>query len=240
MNTFTSEEMYVLAALMGRSFLIGVEGRSFENGNSDLEAMFRKNFSKLEQRGVFEYRINGTLFIDPELRTSFRVLNKAESVFVVVTDIRGYSEKVNFLQYKDYFCRLTEKSTTYTVESTEPFNQENILKSYLISLGSEKIKEIELPIDLLRQLSELYDSFDKAEADRLLSGTVQDTEIQTLISKCLLQKNGSFVMKEYKRIGSHLVNVNSMIMRFVDDYIIDFLGCGDSDVKLRIYQKEAV
>jgi hypothetical protein len=47
MNRFTSEELYVLASLMGREFIIGVEGKTLENYRSDLKGMLMNNYSDL-------------------------------------------------------------------------------------------------------------------------------------------------------------------------------------------------
>ena len=67
---FSSEELYVLASLLGREYLIGVEDKTLENSRSDLKGMFKRNYDDLEARGLFEYRIDGTLLVDREVKNS--------------------------------------------------------------------------------------------------------------------------------------------------------------------------
>ena len=238
MNLFTSEELYVLASLLGRDFIIGVEEKTYENNSSDLKGLFQKNYSALEARGVFEYRIDGTLLVDHDVKNAVKILNKADCVFVVVTNIRGSREKINFLKYGELYCRLTEKGSAYSLEVMEEFNYGSILDSFGIRLSGVPLKELCIPMTSLKEINDLYNSFSQSDADRMLAELIQDPGTEDLIRECLLRKNGSFVMKEYRRIRNTLSNNNSLILRITDDFILDFSVNDGINVMVRIYRKE--
>jgi len=237
MNLFTSEELYVLASLLGREFIIGVEDRTLENNRSDLKGMFRRNFTDLESRGVFEYRLDGTLLIDRDVRKIIKILNKADNVFVVATDINGKREKVNYLSYSSQFCKLIDMGSRYSMEMVSEFSYRSILDSYGIVLPASPIKKISIPLGDYKEMDELYNSFSKNEADKYLSGIVQDMEAESLIRECMVTKSGSFVMKEYCKVDSHLVAKNDLILRFVGDYILYFSIDDGETVIVSIFKK---
>ena len=222
MNLFTSEEIYVLASLLGREFIVGVEDRTFEKNRSDLKGMFRRNYSDLESRGVFEYRMDGTLLIDHDVRNAIKVMNKADNAFVVATDVNGKHEKVNYLSYGNQFCKLEDLNSRYSLGMIDSFSYQSILDSYGIVLPSSLIKKISLPLANLIEINDMYNSFNTTEADKRLLDAIQDDEIVGLIRESFLKKSGMFVMKQYKKADCHLVMNNNLILRFVDDYILNF------------------
>ena len=238
MSRFTSEELYVLASLMGLEFIIGVEDRTLENNRSGLEGLFRKNYQELEERGVFEYKIDGTLLVERDVRKSINVLNKSDQVLVVITDINGIREKINYLKYGNDYCKLTDKGSSYNLEIIDKFDIDSILSLYSIRVSDNQIKNLSLPVDSLKEISNLYNSFDENEAELMLSELIQDDGIKNDIRECLTKKNESFVLKEYKRIGNHMVNTENLILRFTDQYILSFSVADGKTVDVSIYQKE--
>lgn len=222
MNLFTSEEIYVLASLLGREFIVGVEDRTFEKNRSDLKGMFRRNYSDLESRGVFEYRMDGSLLIDHDVRNAIKVMNKADNVFVVATDVNGKHEKVNYLSYGNQFCKLEDLNSRYSLGMIDSFSYQSILDSYGIVLPSSLIKKISLPLADLIEINDMYNSFNTTEADKRLLDVIQDDEIVGLIRESFLKKSGMFVMKQYNKADCHLVMNNNLILRFVDGYILNF------------------
>lgn len=238
MNRFTSEELYVLASLMGREFIIGVEGKTLENNRSDLKGMLMNNYSDLEVRGLLEYRIDGTLLVDPEIRKIVKILNKADDVFVVSTDINGVHEKVNYLKYGNEYCKLIDKGSSYMVEIVDEFDSNSLLGLYDIKFSGEPVKHFNIPISSLTELSDMYNSFDGSEADAMLSELIHEPETEQLMRECLSQKNNSFVMKEYKRSEKHMVNVSNYILRFIKDNMLSFSICDSDTVIMSIYRKE--
>ena len=235
MNLFTSEEIYVLSSLLGRDYVIGVEGNTLENNRSDLNTMFKKNFSELEYKGVFEYRIDGTLFIDRDVKKMVKVLNKADDIFVVVTDLSGKRKRVNFLCYGDIYCKLIDLGSRYMTEMMDSFSYESILDSYGISIPDNHVKDVSLSLSDLKTIDDLYKSFNVTEGDEHLSNLLSDTETENLIRDCLFKKSNAFVLKEYRRIGARLVNVNELILKFVNDHILRFYISGADTVNVRVY-----
>ena len=235
---FSSEELYVLASLLGREYLIGVEDKTLENSRSDLKGMFKRNYDDLEARGLFEYRIDGTLLVDREVKNSIKVLNKAETVYVIATDIRGKKEKVTFLQYRNSFCKIADNGRTYSSESTDTFDEKTIMDSFNIKYSNEPISVCSIPLNSLKEICELYSSFNETEAEELLSESVLDTDAKELIHRCLISKNYSFVMKGYRKNGNHLVNVNNLFLRFCNEYILSFSIKNNDNVIVNIYRKE--
>lgn len=238
MNLFTSEELYVLAALMGRDFIIGVEGKTLETNRSNLKELYKDCFFNLEARGVFEYKIDGTLLVDREVKSIIKVLNKADGVTVVYTDINGILEKTSFLKYADEYCRLIDRGTSYEAESINYYDIGSLLNAYGIKFSSDSQFKCTLPISSLVEIGELYNSFNQNEADCLLSELVPDKETMNLIRPCLLMKNRFFVLKEYKRIGNHMVVTENLLLRFAEDYILKFVINDGINVDILICQKE--
>ena len=238
MSHFTSEELYVLASLMGLEFIIGVEDRTLENNRSGLEGLFRKNYQELEERGVFEYKIDGTLLVERNVRKSINVLNKSDQVIVVITDIDGSREKTNYLKYGSDYCKLVDKGTSYNLEIVDEFDVDSILSRYRISISDNQIKNLNLSVDSLKEISNLYNSFDENEAEILLSELIQEDGVKAVIRECLTKKDGSFVLKEYKRNGNHMINTENLILRFTDQYILSFSVSDGKTVDVSIYQKE--
>lgn len=238
MNRFTSEELYVLASLMGREFIIGVEGKTLEDNMSDLKGMLMKNYSDLEARGLLEYRIDGTLLVDPEIRKIVKILNKADSVFVVSTDMHGAREKVNYLRYGNEYCKLIDKGTSYSAAVVDEFDSNSLLVLYGIQLSGEPLKKYSVPISFLTELSDMYNSFNGSEADAMLTEIINEPETEKMMHECLSHKNNSFVMKEYKRSGKHMVNVGNYILRYINDFVLSFSICDGDTVIMSIYRKE--
>ena len=237
MNLFTSEELYVIASLLGKEFIIGVEGETFENNLSDLNSLFDRNFTGLESRGVFEYKIDGTLLIDREVNDMIKVLNKADDIFVVATDYAGKKERVDYLRYGELNCKLVDQGNRYLTEIVDGFSNKSILDSYGISLPESPVKNVSILLNDLKTLDGLYNSFNVKEADEYLSKLLSDTAIEELIRECVLKKSNVFVLKEYRRIGHRLVNVDKLILRFVKDYILKFCISGVDMVTVSIYRK---
>ena len=237
MNLFTSEEIYVLASLLGREFIIGVEDRTLENNRSDLKGMFRRNYTDLESRGVFEYRLDGTLLIDRDVRKVIKILNKADNVFVVATDINGKHEKVNYLSYSSQFCKLVDMGSRYSMEIVNEFSFQSILDLFDVVLPASPVKKVSIPLGDYKEMDNLYNSFSTNEADKYLAGIVQDLEAESLIRECLVTKSGSFVMKEYRKADSHLVAKNNLILRFVGDYILNFSIDDGENVIISCFKK---
>lgn len=238
MNLFTSEELYVMASLLGKEFIIGVEGSTLENNISDLKGMFKKNYSELEAKGVFEYRIDGTLLVDRDVGKMINVLNKADNVFVVVADCNGKKEKANYLSYGELYCKLTEQGTQYLTEILDGFSYGSILEHYGISIPAAPVKKIDIGLNDFTAADSLYKSFNTEEADAYLSNLLEDPETEKLIRECLLNKNKAFVMKEYRRLGCRLVNVNELILKFTADHLLRFDINGADTVTVSIYRKE--
>ena len=236
MNTFTSEELYVLAALTRREFLIGVEGNTLEDNMADLRGLFKRNYAELEARGLVEYRMDGTLLLNREVRDSIRVLNKADSVVVVVANINGNRVKTHYLSYGNKVCRLTEDGPKYSLEIITDYDKESVLESCGIDLESSPVTELSIPLDTLNQLNESFSSFDEGEGSRILSGLTQDSRISSLMRDCMLKKNHSFVMKEYKKIGHHIVNTDNLILRFIGNNTIRFSVSDGTNVNVSIYE----
>ena len=109
---------------------------------------------------------------------------------------------------------------------------------YSIRVSDNQIKNLSLPVDSLKEISNLYNSFDENEAELMLSELIQDDGIKNDIRECLTKKNESFVLKEYKRIGNHMVNTENLILRFTDQYILSFSVADGKTVDVSIYQKE--
>ena len=238
MNLFTSEELYVLASLMGLEFIIGVEDRTLESNRSSLDDLFKKYCKELEDRGVIEYKIDGTLLVERNIRKSINVLNKSDHAIVVVTDINGNREKANYLKYGSDYCKLTDKGTSYDLEIIKGFDINSILSRFNISLSGDCVKTLNLSIGSLKEISDLYNAFDQMEAERKLSELIQDISVKAVISECLIKKTKFFVLKEYKRSGNHMVNTDNLIMRFADQYMLSFSVGEGNTVKVSIYQKE--
>lgn len=238
MNLFTSEELYVLAALLGKEFIIGVEGATLEDNRSDLDSMFERYFSGLKSKGVFEYEIDGTLSIDHEVVDLVNVLNKAEEVFVVASDFQGKKERTKYMRYGDLYYKLSDKDALYSTNVLNGFSYDSILESYGICIPNGQLKKISIFLNDLKSVDELYKTFNNDEADDYLSNLLHDTEVETLIRKCLIKKADAFIIKEYKRFGSHLTNVNELILRFVDDYVLKFSINGLDSIIVSIYRKE--
>lgn len=240
MNLFTSEELYVIASLLGKEFIIGVEGETLENNLSDLNSLFDRNFAGLESRGVFEYRIDGTLLIDREVNDLINILNKADDIFVVATDQTGKKEQVDYMRYGDLYCKLVDQGKSYLTEVLDGFSYKSILDSYGISLPDNPVKDVSFLLNDLKKLDDLYNSFNVKDADEYLSNLLSDTAAEGLVRECMLKKSNVFVLKEYRRIGCRLVNVDRLILRFVDDYILKFYISGVDTVTVSVYRKENV
>ena len=238
MNLFTSEEIYVLASLLGREFIVGIEGRTLENNRSDLLGMFRKNYSDLESRGVFEYRMDGTLLIDHDVRRIIKVLNRADSVFVVSTDIKGKREKITYLSYDNQFCKLIDLDSKYSMEMINEFSFLSILDSFGVVIPSASVKTISIPLVDYKEIDSLYNSFNRNEADKYLTRLVSDLEAERMIRECLVSKSGSFVLKEYSKADSHLVPKNDLFLRVTSDHILRFSIDDGETVIVNIYKKE--
>lgn len=238
MRLFTSEELYVISSLLGAEFIVGVEGKTFENNRSDLKGMFQRNYSDLDNRGIIEYKIDGTLLVEREVRELVRVLNKADDVFVVITDRNGSTERVNYLSYEGSYCRLTVRGSQYLTEIMEGFSYGSILNSYNISIPEKPIKEIRISLNDYKEIDSQYKSFNKEEADEHLSNILQDAEAERLIRECMLRQNMFFILKEYRRIGGSLVSVDNLVLRFLDNYILKFCLIGTETIVVRVYRKE--
>ena len=238
MRLFTSEELYVVSALLGAEFIVGVEGSTFENNRSDLKGMFQRNYSDLDNRGIIEYKIDGTLIVEREVRELVRVLNKADDVFVVITDCNGTTERVNYLSYEGSYCRLTVRGSQYLTEIIEGFSYESILDLYNISIPEKPIKEIRISLNDYKEIDSQYKSFNKEEADKYLSNVLRDAEAERLIRECMIRQNMYFILKEYRRVGGSLASSDDLILRFLDKEILKFSLSGSDTVVVRVYRKE--
>lgn len=238
MNLFTSEELYVIASLLGKEFIIGVEGETLNDNLSDLNSLFDRNFTGLESKGVFEYRIDGTLLIDCEVYDVINVLNKADDIFVVATDHAGKKEKVDYLRYGDLYCKLVDQGKSYLTEVIDGFSYKSIIDSYGISLPDSPIKNVSFLLNDLKKMDDLYNSFNVEEANEYLSNLLSDNAMEELVRECFIKKSNAFILKEYRRIGCRLVNVDKLILRFVKDYILKFYISGVDTVTVSVYRKE--
>lgn len=238
MITFSSEELYVLASLMGREYIIGVEGETLMKNAFDLQGLFTKYYSELEERGLFEYRMDGTLLLEHDIKKMIMTLNKADCVFVISTDINGYYEKVNYLSYKKECCRITDKGSIYSLEVLDSFDCDSIKNIYGVAFSGNPAKKFSIPLSSFKYICELFNSFNESEAVRLLSELLHDSENEYLLNHCLTTKKNMFVMKEYKRTGNRMVNINNLILRFIDGYILSFSICDGDTVLVNAYKKE--
>lgn len=238
MYSFTSEELYVLAAVLGREFLIGVENQTYESNLSGLKELYKSKFSSLEAGGVFEYRLDGTIIIDRDLRRIIGILNKAERVILISTDLKGKEEHVQYYNYADMYCKMALENYKYHPEITGKFSRESILEEYGVDLSVGPSGSARLSMSSLRRAYELYKSFESIEADNILQQSVPDDEVRLLIRDCLMTNNGFFVFKEYRKTGNRLIISDELIIRTIKDRLLVYEADDQNNVIVNNYRKE--
>lgn len=235
MSVFSSAELYVLAALLGREFIFGVEGKTLEDNRSDLKDLYLKNFDHLQTRGLLEYRIDGTLLVDRESKENVKLLNEAENIILVETDLNNRFEKAHYFSLNDAFCKLTEEGLSYSLNRIDSFNEETLLDHYGININVDPVYSFSLPIITVKEVSDLYSSFAQTEGDNVLENVIEDPIVRNLIRGSLINKGNSFVMKKYKKVGRHIVNTDNLIMRFSNNYALRFSVNDGDTVIISIY-----
>ena len=236
MRFFSSKELYVLASLLGMEFLIGVEGNTFENNRAELRTLFRESYSQLEAKGIVDYKIDGTLYIDRDVRDIVELLNMADTVYLVATDHSGKLEKDNYLCRNNICCCLSETRSGYSVRKIDSIDTAVVLKEHNISWSKNTLAKMDVLLDDIRKLDGMYKSFNGMEADDYLAELVVDNDIRDLIRDCLIKKNDVFVMKKFVRKGSLLEMKEELILRFVKDCILSFSLIDIETVSITIYK----
>ena len=239
MNLFTSDELYVLASLLGKEFIIGIEGRTLEENRARLPEMFEENFKSLESKGVFEYKIDGTLLIDREVRDSVARLNDADTVYLIATDRNGKKENVIYLGNKGSFCKLISEASRYALEMVDTVSYERILSDYGVVIPDSPSKCAEILLEDFKRLDRLYDSFNSKEADEFLMSVIDDADTAGLLRECLTKRNGFLVLKRFDRVDSHLVNNRDtlLMLRYINGRMIAFSVEGINTVKINIFEE---
>ena len=236
MRFFSSKELYVLASLLGMDFLVGVEGSTYDSNRSGLKNLFEENYSVLESKGIIDYKIDGILYIDRDVRESIELLNMADIVYLVATDRTGKLVKDNYFRRKDICCCLSETQSGYSVEKLDDINTDLIIQRYGIKMRRDAFFTTEISLEDMKRIDELYRTFNGIEADMYLSDLIAEDKIRVLIRECLMLKNKVFVLKKYEKQGSLLELKEQQILRFVQNFILSFSLKGLDTISITVYK----
>ena len=238
MRSYSSSELYVLAALLGARFIIGVEKDTYDMNLGSLNDLFLQSYSSLESKGIIEYKLDGTLFMNHETLTSVRLLYQAEKVLQLTTNIHGEVERIDYLLNEEGCCYLKRELSGYSVDSVNEKSYESILMEYGINLTHDAYKQIDIDLNTLKYIADAYKSFNAKEADEYIISMTDDEELRNLIRQCISDKAKYFVLKEYSRKNECFIKERELFAKCVEDRILVFSLKDTSIVNIRIYKKE--
>lgn len=228
--TLSSNEILILAALLGYESVFGIEEKVFSDENTDLKTLIHQHIQKLEQDKLIRYDLDGTLYIVSALRQAVDCICTADTVGLFSTNLKsGKKASVYIMEKESFVTTLMDwDHELYQIHLSDSIPLQDILPQEILTSKQCQMKEMML-FEEAERVHSLIESFNYDDAENQLKKHIQDDTASGLIAKILTGNCGYASIQIHKK-GPKLYNsaYNSLLVT-VDDSTIS-LRSDENDV----------
>ena len=236
----TSKDLYVLASLLKKEFIVGVEGLTLVQ-----EIPFQREgisfvVRSLEERGLIKYDLNGILKVDPTIRYVIDMISDPKKVGMLHE--RGGQEKKQ-VEYRFYDREGTvslvrdPQAGCYEISVGEAVSPEEDIKSLSESYtgGRALAFKENILLEELMLVKDYIKEFREVDGREYLKRTVHNGASLDVIMDILRGRGETIVVRQYDRKGYRLELEGIFILAESGGYGVK-MNCEDNViVEISIY-----
>ena len=196
----SSEEILIIAAMLGYESIFGVEDDVFSIAGFDMQSLVRRYVCQLERKKLLQYDLDGILYIVPELRQSIACLCNADTVGVFSTNLKsGKKTSVYIMEKEGRVASLEHFSDeNYVIRLTDTIPPEEIIPREMLSSQHCEISEMML-FEEAEYVHRQIEAFNRGGAEACVQKHVKNDNTAKLIVKILTGNCGYMSVQIYRK-----------------------------------------
>ena len=239
----TSKDIYVLASLLKKEFVVGVEGLTLVQ-----EIPFQREgihfvVKSLEDRGLIKYELNGVLMVDPKIRYVMNMISDPAKVSMIRERGKKRKKQVEYRFYdKSGTVMLTRDPIAgcYEIKVDKPSSPEQTKEALESAFyeGKELICGETILLEELMLVKDYIKEFREASGREYLKNTVKNEISLDIIMEVLRGRGESVVVRNYERRGYRLELKDSLILVKTQDHTVKLMCENNVAVDIVIFGHE--
>lgn len=231
-------EIQIMAALLGYESVFGIKDEEFISREADAGRRIRQHVQRMEERKLIRYELDGTLYVDSELRLAMRCMCEAETIGIFSNNLEGKHNTIYVMGRENRFVYLERQETVYTISLCDVLVQEKIFPK-IIAENENSLNET-ISLETVRSIRELLEAFESVKARSMLQANVNNPDSVNPIEKILSGKCGYVSGQIYKK-GRLLYKLTGNRLCFITEgCVVDIAADEKQEVHINSVQPQNV
>lgn len=240
-ETFTAEEIYVLAGAFGYSVLTGIDGGALKDRGDSIKSLVRDTVSLLEDRGTVFFGMNGEMNASGEVERAFRCLCDADRIVTVKkADPKGKRSDTLFFDRGEYTLVLRRERAAYRFDLYSGYDTvKGVLKITGASGSGREMSELML-FEEAGEIKRNLSSFMEDKAENIIRGIVRDDADRELIYETFIGSRGYASISVTEKTGAMYGRKRGLFLSLGDGGDISVTMDGNDVLRFRNAAQEEI